>query len=64
MTRPLPAPAAPGAVTLTVDLTAEAKSYLKGNWGVTTYTADPRSRAAFGLYGSQPNNFIYFRENY
>lgn len=64
VTRPLPAPAAPGAVTLTVDLTAEAKSYLKGNWGVTTFTADPRSRAAFGLYGSQPNNFIYFRENY
>jgi len=64
VTKPLPAPATPGAVTLTVDLTAEAKSYLKGNWGVTTYTADPRSRAAFGLYGSQPNNFIYFRENY
>lgn len=64
VTKPAPTPAAPGAVTLTVDLTAEAKSYLKGNWGVTTYNADPRSRAAFGLFGSQPNNFIYFRENY
>jgi hypothetical protein len=64
LTRPLPAPTSPGAVTLTVDLTAEAKSYLKGNWGVATYTADPRSRAAFGLYGGQPPNFIYFRENY
>jgi hypothetical protein len=31
---------------------------------VPTYTADPSSRAAFGLYGGQPNNFIYFRENY
>lgn len=64
LTKPNPTPASPGAVTLTVNLTAEAKSYLKGNWGVATYNADPRSRAAFGLYGSQPNNFIYFRENF
>ncbi|HUF79722.1 MAG TPA: DUF6701 domain-containing protein, partial [Burkholderiales bacterium] len=64
LTKPLPAPGSPGAVTVTVDLSAEAKSYLKGNWGVPTYTADPRSRAAFGLYGGQPPNFIYFRENY
>ncbi len=64
ITKPLPAPSSPGAVTLTVNLTAEAKSYLKGNWGVPTYTADPRSRAAFGLYGGQPGNFLYFRENY
>lgn len=64
LTKPAPVPASQGAVTLTVDLTAEAKSYLKGNWGVATYTADPRSRAAFGLFGSQPRQFIYFRENY
>lgn len=64
LTRPVPAPTAPGAVTLTVNLTAEAKSYLKGNWGIPAYTADPRSRAVFGLFGSQPNNFIYFRENF
>lgn len=64
LTKPTPTPASPGAVTVTVDLSAEAKSYLKGNWGVTTYTADPISRAAFGLYGGQPSNFIYFRENY
>jgi hypothetical protein len=64
LTKPTPAPGSPGAVTLTVDLTTEAKSYLKGNWGVATYTANPPSRAAFGLYGSQPANFIYFRENY
>jgi MSHA biogenesis protein MshQ len=64
LTKPSPAPGSPGAVTLTVNLTAEAKSYLKGNWGVATYTADPKSRAAFGLYGGQPHNFIYFRENY
>lgn len=64
LTKPTPAPGSPGAATLTVNLTAEAKAYLKGNWGVATYTADPKTRAAFGLYGSQPSNFIYFRENY
>lgn len=64
LTAPAPVPSSAGAVTVTVDLSAEAKSYLKGNWGVSTFTADPSSRAAFGLYGSQPGNFIYFRENY
>jgi hypothetical protein len=64
LTKPLPAPVSPGAVTLTVNLTAEAKSYLKGNWAGPTFTADPASRAAFGLFGSQPRNFIFFRENY
>jgi len=28
------------------------------------YDDDPRATAAFGLYGSQPSNFIFFRENY
>jgi MSHA biogenesis protein MshQ len=64
LTKPLPTPATPGSTTLTVDLSAENKTYLKGNWGVTTYTANPRARAAFGVYGSQPRNFIFFRENY
>lgn len=30
----------------------------------TRYDDNPSSRAAFGLFGGQPNNFIYFRENY
>jgi hypothetical protein len=64
LTKPTPTPGSPGAVTVTVDLSAEGKSYLKGDWGVSTYTADPSARAAFGLYGGQPSNFIYFRENY
>ncbi|TAK88379.1 MAG: hypothetical protein EPO20_02850 [Betaproteobacteria bacterium] len=64
LTKPNPLPASAGAVTLSVNLTAEGKSYLKGNWAVPTYTADPRSRAAFGLFGNQPKQFIYFRENY
>jgi len=48
-------------------------SYLLGRWddaanpdadGNTAYDDKPGARAAFGLYGSQPNNFIFFRENY
>jgi len=59
-------PPSTGATTLTVNLTAEVptKSYLQGNWGVPTFTANPSSRATFGLYGTQPRQFIFFRENY
>lgn len=39
-------------------------SYLRGRWSGAMWTDNPVSRAAFGLYGGQPNNFIYFRENY
>jgi hypothetical protein len=47
--------------------------YLLGRWddaanpdadGNTAYDDKPSARAAFGLYGSQPKNFIFFRENY
>ena len=53
--------------------TAAAMSYLLGRWddsanpdgsGATAYDDNPSSRAAFGLFGSQPSNFIYFRENF
>jgi hypothetical protein len=47
------------------------RSYLLGRWNSTDeggdgtfYDDKPSARAAFGLYGSQPSNFIYFRENY
>jgi MSHA biogenesis protein MshQ len=30
----------------------------------TAYDDNPRARASFGVYGSQPRNFIFFRENY
>ena len=41
------------------------KAYLLGRWdGGTAYDDKPSARAAFGLYGSQPRNFIFFRENY
>lgn len=64
LTKPTPAPASPGSATLTVDLTAETKTYLQGNWGTSTYTANPRSRAAFGSFGARPRQFIFYRENY
>lgn len=37
--------------------------YLQDRRTGATYTQDPTSRAAFGLYKG-PNNFIYYRENY
>jgi hypothetical protein len=55
-----------GAVDVQIDLTAEAKTWLqiKRTTPPGTYTQNPLGRAAFGLYGSQPGNYIYFRENY
>jgi len=65
LTKPTtPVPTIPGSTTLTINLAAESKTYLQGNWGVPMYTANPSARATFGLYSSQPRNFIYFRENY
>lgn len=52
---------------------AAALPYLLGRWndtldpdGIpgTLYDDDPSARAAFGLYGSQPDNLIFQRENY
>jgi hypothetical protein len=52
--------------------TAASMPYLQGRWDAadpdtnpnTEYDDNPSARAAFGLYGAQPRNFIYFRENY
>jgi len=60
-----------GAGTLAT--TAAGMGYLLGRWsdtsdpdsdGTTTYDDKPVGRAAFGVYGAQPRNFIFFRENY
>ncbi|MEA3192436.1 MAG: biosis protein MshQ [Betaproteobacteria bacterium] len=59
-----PAATIPGATTLTIDLAAEGKTYLQGAWGGATYTFNPSARASWGLFGSQPQNFIYQRETY
>jgi hypothetical protein len=40
-------------------------SFLQGKWNNSAnYDQDPSARAAFGVYGSQPKNYIFFRENY
>lgn len=49
------------------------RPYLTGRWNDaanpdsdanTSYDDNPSGRASFGVFGSQPNNYIYFRENY
>jgi MSHA biogenesis protein MshQ len=44
--------------------TAAGKSYLQGAWTGAGWDQNPSAREAFGVYGSQPRNFIFFRENY
>lgn len=53
--------------------TASPAGYLLGRWddsanpdgnANTAYDDKPTGRATFGLYGSQPKNFIFFRENF
>jgi hypothetical protein len=59
-----PSPAAKGSVDVTVNLSGAGMSYLQGNWTTTAFTGNPTARASFGIYGSQPNQFLYFRENH
>ena len=40
------------------------RAYLQGAWSGAAWDDNPAGQAAFGLYGSQPKNFIFFRENY
>jgi hypothetical protein len=63
-------PASPGGAAAA---TASPAVYLLGRWddtanpdadGSTSYDDKPAGQAGFGLYGSQPKNFIFFRENY
>lgn len=63
-------PASPGG---TAAATASPAVYLLGRWddaanpdadANTSYDDKPAGQAGFGLYGSQPRNFIFFRENY
>jgi len=43
---------------------ATSRDWLLGPWGASTYTKDPKARVSFGVYGSQPRPFIFFREQY
>jgi hypothetical protein len=48
-----------------VPATNAARAYLLGRWDDgAAYDDKPGAAAGFGLYGSQPKNFIFFRENY
>jgi len=65
-------------VAPTSPATAAGLSYLLGRWNdavnpdvatdptdtITKHDDKASSRAAFGVYGTQPKNFIFFRENY
>jgi len=76
-----PSSAVNGSVDLCVDLdtgaggdttcqaTPAGNTYLQGAWAGTTYTFDPRARAAFGFSkgsysGGGRDPFVYQRENY
>lgn len=49
-----------GYVTVTPSLPV----YLQGAWTGGTWDQNPTARASWGLFGAQPQNFIYQRENY
>jgi MSHA biogenesis protein MshQ len=46
-----------------VAATGAARSYLRGNWTVTTYTEDPSARATFGT-SKGAGEVIFIRENF
>ncbi|MDH3321296.1 MAG: hypothetical protein OEO84_16615, partial [Betaproteobacteria bacterium] len=57
-----PAIGAPGSE---LPATNAAKGYLRGKWDDgAAYDDKPSASAGFGLFGSQPKNFIFLRENY
>lgn len=62
LSKPLPRPTQKGSVDVTINLDAEAKTYLQGRWTSSTYNQNPMSRATFGIYKSGP--VIYMREMY
>lgn len=55
---------AQGVSGLQAGVSSANAGYLRGKWTGATWDENPTGRATFGLYGSQPRNFIFFRENY
>jgi len=53
-----------GDTTCQAQTSAANQNYLQGPWTANSFDKDPRAQATFGLFGSQPRNFIFFRENY
>ncbi|HYT48644.1 MAG TPA: DUF6701 domain-containing protein, partial [Burkholderiales bacterium] len=76
--KPSPAISTPGSVRICFDLdssttqrdpacvavTKANQAHLQGAWAAGSYDKDPNATVGFGIYGSQPRNFIFFRENY
>jgi MSHA biogenesis protein MshQ len=74
--KPSPAASAPGSVKICLDLdngagdtacvaaTPADRAYLQGPWSGSNHDKDPQAQVTFGLYGSQPRNFIFQRENF
>jgi hypothetical protein len=57
-----PAIGAPGSE---LPATNAGKAYLRGKWDDgAAYDDKPAASVGFGIFGSQPRNFIFFRENY
>jgi hypothetical protein len=57
-----PAIGAPGSE---LPATNAGKAYLRGKWDDgAAYDDKPAASVGFGIFGSQPKNFIFFRENY
>jgi hypothetical protein len=72
--------ATPGSVRICLDLdppplgpdndasctaaTQAGKTYFQGPWSGGNYDKDPAAQMTFGLFGSQPRNFIFQRENF
>ncbi len=52
------------ATTCTVSPAPTSRDWLLGPWGAATYTKEPTARISFGVYGAQPRQFIFMRENY
>lgn len=45
--------------------TSANRAYLQGPWSSAgTYNKDPTGQVNVGTFGAQPDNFIFFRENY
>jgi hypothetical protein len=47
-----------------VTVTPTLPSYLQGAWTGASWDQNPTARASWGIFGAQPQNFIYQRENY
>jgi len=55
---------APGLGDTSCQATSADRSFLQGPWAGGANDKDPKGQVNVGTFGAQPNNFIFFRENY